>query len=124
MLRAAVPPVNICATRFTARRRIGFASADGAIGIALDRPAVATRLLVHLSSPALRVAIGSRFADASGKYIQSHNGQLIEARSSKVSYDEAVARKLWADSEMLVHLRPEEKTSMRPGLKAVTRNVA
>ena len=70
------------------------------------------------------VAIGSRFADASGKYIQSHNGQLIEARSSKVSYDEAVARKLWADSEMLVHLRPEEKTSMRPGLKAVTRNVA
>jgi hypothetical protein len=52
--RAAVPPMNIRATRFTARRGIGFASPDGPVGITFDRPTVATGLLVHLSSRPLR----------------------------------------------------------------------
>jgi hypothetical protein len=57
MLRAAVLPMNIRATRFTALGGVGFASPDGAARATFDRPAVATRLLVHLSSP-LTVAAG------------------------------------------------------------------
>ena len=53
-----------------------------------------------------KLAIDPAFAQASGKYIQSHNGRLIEARSSTMSYDERRARKLWSDSETLVGLRP------------------
>jgi hypothetical protein len=53
MLRAAVLPMNTGATRFTARGGIGFASPDGAVGVTFDRSAVATRLLVQLSSRAL-----------------------------------------------------------------------
>ncbi|WP_165789555.1 SDR family NAD(P)-dependent oxidoreductase [Billgrantia endophytica] len=51
-----------------------------------------------------RVAIDPAFARASGKYMQSRNGQLIETRSSAMSYDIERARKLWADSETLVGL--------------------
>jgi NAD(P)-dependent dehydrogenase (short-subunit alcohol dehydrogenase family) len=70
------------------------------------------------------VAIDPRFADASGKYIQSHNGRLIEARSSKASYEEASARKLWADSEALVHLLPGERLRMRASIRAVAKTAA
>ena len=70
------------------------------------------------------VAIGSRFADASGKYIQSNNGHLIEARSSKSSYDGAMAAKLWTDSEALVHLAPEERPNLRARLRSVARDAA
>lgn len=55
------------------------------------------------------VAVDPAFANASGKYIQSHNGRLIEARSSVMSYDVERARKLWADSELLVELKPESR---------------
>lgn len=51
-----------------------------------------------------KVAVDPSFARASGKYIQSHNGRLIEARSSVMSHDAVRARKLWADSVTLVHL--------------------
>ena len=50
------------------------------------------------------IAISPNFARASGKYIQSKNGQLVEARSSKASYDPLSARKLWMDTEKLVQL--------------------
>ena len=66
------------------------------------------------------VAIAPRFADVSGQYMQSRNGRLVEARSSKASYDEASARKLWADSEALVHLAPEERPKMRTALAVAT----
>ncbi len=36
----------------------------------------------------------------------------MEARSSKASYDESKAAKLWKDSEALVHLQPEELPEM------------
>ena len=64
------------------------------------------------------VATSPRFANASGKYIQSCNGRLAEARSSKASYDEASARKLWTESEALVRLTSEERSSMRFGQRA------
>ena len=54
-----------------------------------------------------RVAVDPAFAAASGTYIQSRNGRLSEARSSKASYYVADARKLWADSEKLVNLVPQ-----------------
>ncbi|WP_428537026.1 SDR family NAD(P)-dependent oxidoreductase [Rhodopila sp.] len=64
------------------------------------------------------VAIDPRFATASGKYIQSRNGGLIEARSSKASYEAASASKLWQDSEALVDLQPEERRKMFPAIRA------
>lgn len=51
-----------------------------------------------------RVAVGSDFADASGRYMQSTSGRLIEARSSAMSYDIDRAQRLWADSARLVGL--------------------
>jgi hypothetical protein len=56
-----------------------------------------------------KLAIDPAFAKASGKYIQSRNGRLIEARSSKMSHDEQRARRLWSDSETLVCLQPQER---------------
>ena len=51
-----------------------------------------------------RVAIDPAFATASGKYLQSTDGRLIEARSSAMSNDADRAAKLWADSARLVGL--------------------
>lgn len=51
-----------------------------------------------------RLAFDPAFAAASGKYIQSNRGQLIEAHSSAMSYDLCRAQKLWADSAVLVGL--------------------
>ena len=56
-----------------------------------------------------RVVADPAFADGSGKYFQSKNGTLIEAQSSKMSYDEAKAAKLWKDAEQLVHLETSER---------------
>lgn len=55
------------------------------------------------------VAIGPQFARANGQYIQSNDGRLIEARSSKASYDGTSAARLWADSSHLVSLLPREE---------------
>ncbi len=59
-----------------------------------------------------RVVADPAFADGSGKYFQSHNGSLIETRSSKVSYDEKRAAKLWDDSKLLVKLQPNEEPTI------------
>ncbi|MEO9337157.1 SDR family NAD(P)-dependent oxidoreductase [Mesorhizobium sp. SB112] len=56
-----------------------------------------------------RVAIDPSFSSASGKYVQSRNGRLIEARSSAMSHDIRRARKLWSDSEALVELSPHQQ---------------
>ncbi len=55
-----------------------------------------------------KVASDPMYANASGKYIQSKNGTLIETRSSKVSYDTVKAGRLWKDSEQLANLEPGE----------------
>lgn len=70
------------------------------------------------------VAIGPRFADASGKYMQSRNGKLIEARSSKASYDEVAAARLWADSEALAGLAPQERPRMLSETEATARRAS
>ena len=68
---------------------------------------------VGFSGAALaRLATDPAFADASGKYFQSNDGRLIERRSSVASYDAAAAAHLWADSETLVDLRPEERPAL------------
>jgi len=54
------------------------------------------------------------YADGSGKYFQSHNGTLSEARSSKLSYDKSRARKLWSDSAQLVQLQASEESALLP----------
>ncbi len=68
---------------------------------------------LSFSGPALaRVVADPSFADGSGKYFQSKNGSLIEARSSMASYDEGRAAKLWRDSEQLVHLQAKEEPAL------------
>jgi len=67
---------------------------------------------VDFSGAALaRIAADPEFANASGKYFQSNDGQLIERRSSTVSYDERRALKLWDDAKTLVRLQPSEEPS-------------
>ncbi len=68
---------------------------------------------VGFSGAALaRLAADPAFANASGRYLQSSDGRLIERRSSTVSYDEARAARLWLDSEALVHLLPGERPAL------------
>ncbi|MBY5775512.1 SDR family NAD(P)-dependent oxidoreductase [Rhizobium leguminosarum] len=59
-----------------------------------------------------KLAVDPVFADAFGKYFQSNDGRLIEARSSKTSYDEGRAFKLWHGSKQLVHLQPGEEPAL------------
>lgn len=56
-----------------------------------------------------KVAADPAYATGSGKYFQSNDNRLIERRSSKLSYDEQRALKLWNDSKALVHLQPNEE---------------
>ncbi|MBB5346224.1 SDR family NAD(P)-dependent oxidoreductase [Tunturibacter empetritectus] len=61
-----------------------------------------------------QIAVDPIYGDASGKYLQSNDGALNETRSSKMSYDEQRAAKLWNDSKTLVRLQPsEESTQLR-----------
>lgn len=55
-----------------------------------------------------RVAADPAYANGSGKYFQSNDGKLIERRSSKLSYDEQRAKKLWEDTKTLIRLQPNE----------------
>ncbi len=55
------------------------------------------------------LAVDDRFATVSGTYLQSNSGTLSERQSSKASYDQAKAAKLWVDSERLVRLTINEQ---------------
>ena len=61
-----------------------------------------------------QLAVAPEFAKASGHYFQSRNGSLVEAHSSKISYDEQKAAKLWKDSESLVGLQASERPIALP----------
>ncbi|GGK00443.1 hypothetical protein GCM10007426_31920 [Alloalcanivorax dieselolei] len=64
---------------------------------------------LDFSSEALAKVVASvEFAGMSGKYLQSNEGVLQDTRSSKASYEEGSARKLWEDSSNLVGLHPSE----------------
>ena len=56
-----------------------------------------------------KIAADPAYATGSGKYFQSNDGRLIERHSSKLSYDEQRALKLWNDSKRLVHLQANEE---------------
>ncbi|WP_226583894.1 SDR family NAD(P)-dependent oxidoreductase [Acuticoccus sediminis] len=56
-----------------------------------------------------RLAADTAFSGMSGKYMQSNDGQLFEARSSRKSYDQAAALALWDASKRLAGLQPEEE---------------
>jgi NAD(P)-dependent dehydrogenase (short-subunit alcohol dehydrogenase family) len=58
-----------------------------------------------------QIAADPNYANASGKYLQSNDSTLNEARSSKMSYDERRAAKLWNDSKTLVRLQPSEESA-------------
>ncbi len=58
-----------------------------------------------------QIAADPIYANASGKYLQSNDGELNETRSSKMSYDEQRAAKLWNDSRTLVRLQPSEESA-------------
>jgi NAD(P)-dependent dehydrogenase (short-subunit alcohol dehydrogenase family) len=57
-----------------------------------------------------KVATDPAYSNASGKYFQSNDDALSDTRSSKLSYDEQRALKLWNDSKMLVRLQPNEES--------------
>ena len=59
-----------------------------------------------------RLAGDPAFAQASGKYFQSSDRRLLETRSSTMSYDEQFGMRLWDDSKRLVHLRPDEESTL------------
>lgn len=59
-----------------------------------------------------RLAADPAFADASGRYVQSRNGVLVEARSSAISYDEVRAVTLWHDTMALAGLQPADQPSL------------
>jgi NAD(P)-dependent dehydrogenase (short-subunit alcohol dehydrogenase family) len=56
-----------------------------------------------------KVTADPSYAQMSGKYLQSNDGSLLVAKSSKASYNEASAVKLWDDSKRLAHLLPTEE---------------
>lgn len=58
-----------------------------------------------------RVTADPAYANGSGKYFQTNDGKLIERRSSKLSYDDQRALKLWNDTKTLIHLQPNEGAS-------------
>ncbi len=51
------------------------------------------------------------YVNSSGKYFHCKNGALSETRSSRVSYDQQLAAKLWTDSERLVALTSLERSA-------------
>ena len=53
------------------------------------------------SASLAKIVADPAFAEMSGKYLQSNDGILLVARSSKASYDEDTAKKLWEDSMLL-----------------------
>lgn len=59
-----------------------------------------------------RIATDPAFAASSGKYLQANGGVLSEATSARISYDEALAARLWNDSKNLVGLKPEEECAL------------
>ena len=56
------------------------------------------------------IAADPEYANGAGKYFQSNAGALNETRSSKMSYDQQQALKLWNDSKTLVRLQPSEES--------------
>ena len=74
----------------------------------MKRSGVTIGDIVFSGKSLAKVAADSAYANGSGKYFQSNGGILIERSSSKLSYDEQRAKKLWNDTKRLIHLQPNE----------------
>lgn len=55
------------------------------------------------------LAVSPAYASVSGRYFQWKNGSLNDTRSSKMSYDQPRAEKLWKDAVQLAGLTAEEE---------------
>ncbi len=55
-----------------------------------------------------RIAVDPEFTEISGQYLQSNLGRLTTSKSSKASYDEQKAVRLWEDAATLVKLQLTE----------------
>jgi len=75
----------------------------------LKRLGVTMGSLPFSGSCLTRLAADPSFVNGSGKYFQSKNVAFIEVRSSKTSYDQNLAEKLWKDSAQLVYLQANEE---------------
>ena len=70
-----------------------------------------TQGTISFSGGALaQIAADPAYAKDSGKYFQSNAGAVNERQSSKTSYDERRALKLWNDCKTLVRLQPSEES--------------
>lgn len=69
----------------------------------LKRSGVTMGSAVFSGKSLAKIAADPNYANKSGKYFQSNAGKLIEARSSKLSYDEKRALKLWNDTKTLIN---------------------
>lgn len=68
--------------------------------------------LVFSGESLAKLAVDPAYAGLSGRYFQSSSLQLLDRRSSVMSYDEPLAQKLWNDSETLAQVRPEERSAL------------
>ncbi len=93
----------------TAPKAVSWLTRTSLVKLLLKRLGVTMGSLPFSGDALARVAVDPSFAGGSGKYFQSNDGALVEARSSKVSYDEAAAARLWQDSERLVRLQAGER---------------
>ena len=94
----------------TMPKAVQWLARTSAMKLVMKRMGVTQGSVAFSGASLARIAADPAFAGASGKYLQSDDGRLVERRSSKASYDEAAAAKLWADSKALVGIRPEESS--------------
>jgi NAD(P)-dependent dehydrogenase (short-subunit alcohol dehydrogenase family) len=95
-LRAMPAPVRILSTTRLMKwfsRRMGVTTSD----------------LPFSGASLADLAVDGAYADASGGYYQANDGRFRAVRSSRMSYDEARAAKLWDDSRRLVGLTDDEE---------------
>ncbi len=77
----------------------------------MKRAGITQRTIGFSGASLAKIAADPAYASGSGKYFQSQNGALRERKSSKLSYDEPRALKLWNDSKTLVRLQANEESA-------------
>ncbi|MFD9697884.1 SDR family NAD(P)-dependent oxidoreductase [Lentzea sp. NPDC059081] len=80
---------------------------SGALRWVMRRIGVTTSEVGFSGASLAALAVDAGYA--SGKYFQAKEGVLAERRSSRLSYEEALAGKLWEDSKVLVGLTVDEE---------------
>ncbi|BCY09796.1 SDR family NAD(P)-dependent oxidoreductase [Actinoplanes sp. L3-i22] len=83
-------------------------SASRAASLLMRRIGVTTSDVTFSGTSLADLAVAPQYTDVSGTYLQAKEEKLSTVRSSKLSYDEPRATKLWTDSRRLTHLTPAE----------------